>query len=74
LPERENTVQQRAFKLKDALATVKMWDLQGYVQKVNRHIRLLLGIGRKEAENILNFKRSQAQMAYILSCHTTALL
>jgi len=42
--------------LNHALATVKTWDLRGHVQKVNRYIRLLLGIERKEGENILNFK------------------
>jgi hypothetical protein len=54
LPGRENNVHHSAIQFNHALATVEMWDLRGHVQKVNRYIRLLLGKGRKEAENTLN--------------------
>jgi hypothetical protein len=36
-----------AFKLNHGLATVETWDSRCQVLKVNRHIRLLLGKGRK---------------------------
>jgi len=43
LPGRENSVQQRAFKLNRALATVKTWDLRRHVRIDTKDYYLVYG-------------------------------